>query len=82
MFNHPLLLVLFAALLSPVISYLINQLPPIKQFPGSKALIFWLTFEIVILGSFISWWNTTEEKDRDLEILLATVGSIALLCIT
>jgi uncharacterized membrane protein len=78
MFNHPLFQALCGGLLAAAVGYLINQLPAIKNFPGKNALVFKLTIEVIILVGIYSLWNTTENKSHKLEILLATVGGIAL----
>ncbi|MGB6297155.1 MAG: NACHT domain-containing protein, partial [Rivularia sp. (in: cyanobacteria)] len=54
------------------------QLPAIKQFRGKNILVSKLTIEVIILVGIYSLWNTTENKSHELEILLATVGGIAL----
>ncbi|MBV6626358.1 MAG: hypothetical protein KI793_26060 [Rivularia sp. (in: Bacteria)] len=69
MFNHPLFQALCSALLAATVGYLINQLPAIKQFPGKNTIVVKLTIEVVLLVGIYS---------HELQILLATVGGIAL----
>ncbi|MEM9924793.1 MAG: hypothetical protein AAF915_13735 [Cyanobacteria bacterium P01_D01_bin.50] len=76
MLNHPLLLALCGIVLTSVVSYLINQLPTIKQFPGKNALVVTLTIEAIILVGIYSLWNTTEDKTHELEVVLASVGGL------
>lgn len=78
MFNHPLFLTLCGVLLTSGIGYLINQLPAIKEFPGKNILIVKLTIETAVLVGIYSLWNTTEDKSRELEVLLASVGGLIL----
>jgi DNA polymerase III delta prime subunit len=78
MFNHPLFQALCGGLLTTAVGYLINQLPAIKQFRGKNILVSKLTIEVIILVGIYSLWNTTENKSHELQVLLATVGGIAL----
>lgn len=77
-FVHPLFQALCDTLLAAAVGYLINQLPAIKQFRGKNILVFKLTIEVIILVGIYSLWNTVEEKSHELQVLLATVGGIAL----
>ena len=69
MLNHPPFHVLVAAFNATLGSYLLNQLPTIREFPGRNALILKLTIEVVVLAAVYSWWNATSDKSDALRIL-------------
>ena len=50
MLNNPLLKLLISAFVSAALGWLINQLPPIREFPGRSTLTLRLTLEVLMLG--------------------------------
>jgi DNA polymerase III delta prime subunit len=83
MLNHPLLTLLLTSVLgvlAAVLGWLINQLPAIPQFPGQKALILKLTFELVVLGVVFSWLKDFSKDSEDwIKVSARTVGCMVLL---
>ncbi|MEO1763312.1 MAG: hypothetical protein AAFR83_15330 [Cyanobacteria bacterium J06629_18] len=59
-----------------IVGYLINQIPQIKQFSGKNSLVIKLAIEIVFLIVVCTWFNTTEDKSSELQLVLVTLGSL------
>ncbi len=78
MLNSSFFLTLCIVLGTFIVGYLINQIPEVKAFPGKNTLVVKLAIETAVLIVICTLFNTTENKSHELQVLLATVGGIAL----
>lgn len=82
MLNSSFFLTLCIVLGTFIVGYLINQIPEVKTFPGKNTLVVKLAIETALLIVICTLFNTTENKSRELQLVLTIVGGLTFaLCI-
>ncbi len=76
--SSELLQILVPAFIGVASGYLINQLPPLRVFRGSKFLIITLVIELALLGGIWAWLSGEAAKTSNARGLVEKIG-VALL---
>lgn len=76
--SNELLQALVSALIGAASGYTINQLPPLRNFRGSKSLITALIIELTLLAGIWSWLSSSAAKTSNSRELIEKIA-IALL---
>lgn len=72
---NELLQVLIPAFIGAASGYLINQLPPLRTFRGSKLLLFAVVIEIVLLSAIWAWLSGEVAKTSNARGLVEKIGA-------
>jgi hypothetical protein len=76
--QNQLLQIFVPALIGVVLGYLINQLPPLRAFRGSKFLIVSLTLETALLAGIWTWLTGDAAKNSAERGVIEKIGEVLL----